>query len=163
MKHLLLVCVQLLMSTIWIVVEADVIESPTSEQLTTVPFILMLTESMDSVEVRGDMPWTEVLRKMNVAEFTTLCDTWLASLELICTGLATSTNIPCSLVCEILHLMNCTDAVHVIWSGAPTRHTGATIIGDNVSTPTNYIIIWCILGASSLAFSLANAPAISYC
>ena len=45
-----------LVSMIWIVVEADVIGSATSEQRTTVPFKAMLTESIDNVETRDEAP-----------------------------------------------------------------------------------------------------------
>ena len=41
------------MSTICIVVDADVIRFATSEQFTTVPFKPMLTESIDNVEMKG--------------------------------------------------------------------------------------------------------------
>ena len=41
---------------IWMVVEADVIEFATSEQRTTVPFKLMLTESIDNAEIKGESP-----------------------------------------------------------------------------------------------------------
>jgi hypothetical protein len=49
------------MSMIWIVVEADVIGFATSEQRTTVPLILMLTESIDNVDIRGEAPSAEIL------------------------------------------------------------------------------------------------------
>ena len=118
------------------IVEADVIEPPTSKQRTTVLFKLMLTESIDNVETRGVVSSAEVLIKMNVAELTTLYDIWLASEAVISTELVISTSVPCSLACRTFHLMNPTDAVHVSWSGSPTWHTGATIIGDNVTIPT---------------------------
>jgi hypothetical protein len=61
-----------LKSTIWIVVEANVVGFITSEQRTTVPFKPMLTESMDNVEFKGGTLGAEVLVKANVDEFTTL-------------------------------------------------------------------------------------------
>ena len=62
------------MSMTWIVVEADVIGFVTSIHRTTVPFKLMLTESIDNVEIRGKAPRAEILVKKNVAKFTVLCD-----------------------------------------------------------------------------------------
>ena len=44
-----------------------------------------------------------------------------------------SLSIPCSLTWKILHLTNCTDPVHISWSGSPTWHTMATLMGDNVT------------------------------
>jgi hypothetical protein len=41
---------------IWIVAEADVIGFAASEQRTTVPFKLMLTESIDNLVIRGEAP-----------------------------------------------------------------------------------------------------------
>ena len=60
---------------IWIVVEAGVVGFAASAHLTTIPFKLVLTESIDNVEIRGDSeaPGAEVLMNMNVEEFTTLC------------------------------------------------------------------------------------------
>ena len=58
---------------IWMIVEADVIEFAVSEQRTTVLLKLILTESIDNVEIRGDAPLVELLMKVNVVEFTSLC------------------------------------------------------------------------------------------
>ena len=99
---------------IWIVVEADVIGFVTSEQRTTVPFKPMLTESIDTVEIRGLVSTAEILMKVNVAEFTLLYDIQLSSEAIINTELAISTSVPCSLACQMLHLINFADAVHVI-------------------------------------------------
>ena len=121
--------------TNWMLVEADIIEPPTSEQRTTVPLKPTLVEVIDNVEIRGEASSAEVLVKVNVTEFNSLCDIWLASEAVTSTELVISTSVPCSLACRTFHLMNPTDAVHVIWSGSPTWHTGATIIGDNVNIP----------------------------
>ena len=58
---------------IWIVVESDIIGFVTSEQRTTVPFKPRLTESINNVEIRGEAPRAEILMKVNVVEFTSLC------------------------------------------------------------------------------------------
>ena len=60
------------MSTILTVVKADVIGFATSEQRTTVPFKPMLTESIDTVETRGQAPLAESLVNVNISEFTSL-------------------------------------------------------------------------------------------
>ena len=62
------------MSMIWMVVEAGVIGLATSEQLTTVPFKPMLTESIDSIEMRGKDPGIEVNIKLSLVELTVLFD-----------------------------------------------------------------------------------------
>ena len=49
------------------VVEA-VMEVPTSSQCTTVPFKVLLTESISSVEISGEL--AKVLVKVNVVKFT---------------------------------------------------------------------------------------------
>ena len=124
------------MLVIWIVVEDNVLGSVTSEQCISVPCKPMLTESINNIEIRGILFRAELLMKVNVAEFTCLVVIWLASLALIWTELAASSGVPCSLNCKMLHFMNCTDVVHVSWSGPPTWHTGATVIGDNLSLPS---------------------------
>ena len=58
---------------ICIVVEADFIVLLVSSQFTTVPFKCMLTESIDNVEIRGEVPGAEFLTKVNMEEFTTIC------------------------------------------------------------------------------------------
>ena len=60
------------MSTIWIVVEADVIGLVASIQCTAVPFKLMLVEFIASVEIRGKISSAEVLVKVNVVELIIL-------------------------------------------------------------------------------------------
>ena len=55
-----------------IVVEAD-IDWFELAQCNTVPFRPMLTESIDSVVIRGESLRAEVLVKVNVEEFTVLC------------------------------------------------------------------------------------------
>ena len=61
------------MSMIWIVAEAYVIGFDVSAQRTTVPFKPTLTESIDNVEIRGEAPGGELLIKVNMEEFTSLC------------------------------------------------------------------------------------------
>ena len=58
------------MSMIWMVVEADIIGFATSQQRTTVPFKPMLTESINNVEIRGEAPGSEILRKLSEVEAT---------------------------------------------------------------------------------------------
>ena len=58
------------------------------------------------------------------------------------------------------------DAVHVIWSGSPTRHTGANVIGDNVTIPalkceTTFIILQLQWITDQLTLQLANM--LTYC
>ena len=52
------------------VVAADVVESDRSEQFTADPFKKLLTESIDSVETRGEAPGSETFVKVNVTELT---------------------------------------------------------------------------------------------
>ena len=51
-----------------------------------------------------------------------------------------SSSLLCSLNTVKLKLINSTEAVHVRLSGSPTRHTGATFVGDNVTIPVHKII-----------------------
>ena len=59
---------------IWIVVEADTVWFLGTKQRTIVPFKPILTESIDNVEIRGKVSISELLIKVNVVEFTALCD-----------------------------------------------------------------------------------------
>ena len=56
-----------------IVVETDIDWFDPLAQRNTVPFRPMLTESIDSVVIRGESLRAEVLIKVNVEEFTVLC------------------------------------------------------------------------------------------
>ena len=101
------------MSIIWIVVEADVIGLLASKQRTRVPFKLVLIELIANVEIRGKTSSAEILVKVNVVELITLSlGGGEESLEFLETVIPSS--IPCSLTTTIFHLMNSTDAVHVI-------------------------------------------------
>ena len=98
---------------IWIVVEADTIGLLASIQFTTVPFKLMLTELIETVEIRGKTSSAEVLVKVNVVELIVfVLGGEEESREFLMAVISSST--PCSLTTTILHLMNSTDAVHVI-------------------------------------------------
>ena len=97
------------------IVEADVDVFAASEQRTTVPFKPMLTESMDSVAIRGIPLLAEILMKVNEEPFTTNdIDSCATSLELI--NAAISSSLPCSFITLVLmfHSKNSVDAVHVI-------------------------------------------------
>ena len=126
----------LLVSVIWTVVEAEIIEFPGSIQFTTVPFKPMPTELIDNVEISGRTLWAEFLIKVNVVEFTMVgTDCWEVALEV--PKRVISSSLPCLLTTVKLHLINSTETVHVRLSEFTTRHTGATIIGDNVTIPVH--------------------------
>ena len=98
---------------ILIAVELDVIGLRASIQFTTVPFKLLLVELIDNTEIRGKESSSEALEKVNMVELIILSiGCGLGSLEFLETVISSS--IPCSLTTTMLHLMNSTDAVHVI-------------------------------------------------
>ena len=103
----------LLRSIIWIVAEADDDVFPASTQRTTVPFKPKLTESIDSVEIRGVAFIAEFLMKLNEEPFTT---TGIGGIPLEVINVLNSSNLPCSFITLviILHSKNSVDAVHVI-------------------------------------------------
>ena len=101
------------MSTILIVVETDVIGLLAFIQCTTVPFKPMLVELITNVVIRGRASSAEVLEKVKLVELIILSlGGGEGSLEFLETVISSS--LPCSLTTVMLHLMNCTDAVHVI-------------------------------------------------
>ena len=66
------------------VVEADDIGFAASAQCTTVLFKPMLTESIDKVEIRDELvPLAEILMKVNIVEFTSLCQVPLIGISAI--------------------------------------------------------------------------------
>ena len=107
------IIMNLLVSIIWIVVEADVIGLLAFLQRTTVPFKPMLVELITSVVIRGRSDSAEILVKVNLVELIVLSlGGGEESLEFLETVISFS--IPCSLTTVMLHLMNCADAIHVI-------------------------------------------------
>ena len=92
------------------VVDADIVWFAISEYGTTVSFKPMLTDSTDTVEIRG---CAETLVKVNKMESTLVCIMPLGLPELNITSLVTLSSIPCSLTIRMLQLINSAEAVHV--------------------------------------------------
>ena len=102
-----------LASKIWIVAEADDDVFLASAQCTTVPFKPTLTESIESVEIRGVAFLAEILMKVNEEPFTT---TGIGGISLEVINVINSSSLPCSFITLvlILHSKKSMDAVQFI-------------------------------------------------
>ena len=115
------------MTVTMVEVEFDV---PTSVQFTSVPFRLSLTGLISNCDVSGKLLPAEIIKKVNVIEFTSKAD--VGELELRARAYLLDVVSP-SGIRKKLHSRNRPLVVHVNSNWSPL-HTGA-IPGGDITTP----------------------------
>ena len=121
-------------SSMWTVVKA-VIEVPTSSQLTTVPLNSLFTEFITRVEMRGELPWPDVLMKVNVVEFTIITDSCACSVPSREINRGYSWSLPRLFLTVKLHLRMVPLVLQVSRRESPSWQTEAASPGDKMTRP----------------------------